>query len=75
MSDTRNRQRLSLNRDVRQGPVVEERLHKVLANAGLGSRRLLEERIGAGEGDDLDPGLAQQGVGVRIAIIGVDHAG
>jgi 23S rRNA pseudouridine2605 synthase len=49
MSDTRNRQRLSLNRDARQGPVVEERLHKVLANAGLGSRRLLEERIGAGE--------------------------
>ena len=30
MSDTRNRQRLSLNRDVRQGPVVEERLPKVL---------------------------------------------
>ena len=31
------------------GPLVEERLHKVLANAGLGSRRLLEERIQAGE--------------------------
>ncbi|WP_300618964.1 pseudouridine synthase [Dokdonella sp.] len=28
---------------------VEERLHKVLANAGLGSRRLLEQRIDAGE--------------------------
>jgi 23S rRNA pseudouridine2605 synthase len=28
---------------------MEERLHKVLANAGLGSRRLLEERIGNGE--------------------------
>jgi 23S rRNA pseudouridine2605 synthase len=28
---------------------LEERLHKVLANAGLGSRRMLEERIGAGE--------------------------
>ncbi len=28
---------------------IEERLHKVLANAGLGSRRMLEERIGAGE--------------------------
>ncbi|MGH8213800.1 MAG: pseudouridine synthase [Rhodanobacteraceae bacterium] len=28
---------------------LEERLHKVLANAGLGSRRLLEERIGNGE--------------------------
>jgi 23S rRNA pseudouridine2605 synthase len=32
-----------------EGPLVEERLHKVLANAGLGSRRLLEERIQAGE--------------------------
>ncbi|MBO9663973.1 23S rRNA pseudouridine(2605) synthase RluB [Dokdonella sp.] len=29
--------------------VVEERLHKVLANAGLGSRRLLEQRIEAGQ--------------------------
>jgi 23S rRNA pseudouridine2605 synthase len=29
--------------------VVEERLHKVLANAGLGSRRLLEQRIQNGE--------------------------
>jgi 23S rRNA pseudouridine2605 synthase len=28
---------------------LEERLHKVLANAGLGSRRMLEERIAAGE--------------------------
>jgi 23S rRNA pseudouridine2605 synthase len=28
---------------------LEERLHKVLANAGLGSRRLLEQRIDAGE--------------------------
>ncbi|MEO8670849.1 MAG: 23S rRNA pseudouridine(2605) synthase RluB [Tahibacter sp.] len=30
-------------------PAVEERLHKVLANAGLGSRRLLEQRIQTGE--------------------------
>ncbi|MEO5622194.1 MAG: 23S rRNA pseudouridine(2605) synthase RluB [Dokdonella sp.] len=30
-------------------PMVEERLHKVLANAGLGSRRMLEARIEAGE--------------------------
>ena len=30
-------------------PAVEERLHKVLANAGLGSRRMLEARIEAGE--------------------------
>ncbi|MGH8124750.1 MAG: pseudouridine synthase [Rhodanobacteraceae bacterium] len=28
---------------------LEERLHKVLANAGLGSRRLLEQRIAEGE--------------------------
>jgi 23S rRNA pseudouridine2605 synthase len=31
------------------GTVLEERLHKVLANAGLGSRRMLEQRIQAGE--------------------------
>ena len=30
-------------------PPIEERLHKVLANAGLGSRRMLEQRIQAGE--------------------------
>lgn len=30
-------------------PAVEERLHKVLANAGLGSRRMLEQRIENGE--------------------------
>ena len=30
-------------------PQIEERLHKVLANAGLGSRRMLEQRIQAGE--------------------------
>lgn len=31
------------------GEALEERLHKVLANAGLGSRRMLEQRIAAGE--------------------------
>ncbi|HEX6832031.1 MAG TPA: pseudouridine synthase [Rudaea sp.] len=31
------------------GPAVEERLHKVLANAGLGSRRILEQRIQDGD--------------------------
>ncbi|MBS0589495.1 MAG: rRNA pseudouridine synthase, partial [Proteobacteria bacterium] len=30
-------------------PVFEDRLHKVLANAGLGSRRMLEQRIQGGE--------------------------
>ncbi|MBS0557216.1 MAG: rRNA pseudouridine synthase [Proteobacteria bacterium] len=40
---------LSLKRPQSDGPILEERLHKVLANAGLGSRRLLEERIQAGE--------------------------
>jgi 23S rRNA pseudouridine2605 synthase len=40
---------LTLKRPQSDGPVVEERLHKVLANAGLGSRRLLEQRIESGE--------------------------
>jgi len=40
---------LTLKRPQTEGPVVEERLHKVLANAGLGSRRLLEQRIQGGE--------------------------
>ncbi|MBN8887958.1 MAG: rRNA pseudouridine synthase [Rudaea sp.] len=30
-------------------PIFEDRLHKVLANAGLGSRRMLEQRIQSGE--------------------------
>ncbi|MBB3227076.1 23S rRNA pseudouridine2605 synthase [Luteibacter sp. Sphag1AF] len=42
---------LTLKRDTRadDGVQLEERLHKVLANAGLGSRRMLEQRIQAGE--------------------------
>lgn len=40
---------LTLNRDQADAPALEERLHKVLATAGLGSRRMLEERIEAGE--------------------------
>ena len=40
---------LSLKRNVGDAPTLDERLHKVLANAGLGSRRLLEQRIEAGE--------------------------
>jgi len=42
---------LTLKRPARPDnePSLEERLHKVLANAGLGSRRMLEQRIQAGE--------------------------
>lgn len=42
---------LSLKRATPQdvAPELEERLHKVLANAGLGSRRMLEQRIQSGE--------------------------
>ncbi len=40
---------LSLKRSHGDVPAVEERLHKVLANAGLGSRRMLEQRIETGE--------------------------
>ena len=44
-----DKKRLSLNRDADDGaPKLEERLHKVLAQAGLGSRRALEERIAQG---------------------------
>ena len=50
MSDTPSKKVLSLkdkNSDD-SAPKIEERLHKVLAQAGLGSRRALEERIGQG---------------------------
>src|SRR5262249_34854499 len=40
---------LTLKRSTPPTDTIEERLQKVLANAGLGSRRLLEERIDAGE--------------------------
>jgi 23S rRNA pseudouridine2605 synthase len=43
---------LSLKREAptdATGALLEERLHKVLANAGLGSRRMLEQRIQSGE--------------------------
>jgi 23S rRNA pseudouridine2605 synthase len=46
------------------GDMLEERLHKVLANAGLGSRRMLEERIGAGE-IMVNGSAAQTGSSVR----------
>jgi len=40
---------LKLKRPAVPASTTEERLQKVLANAGLGSRRLLEQRIEAGE--------------------------
>jgi 23S rRNA pseudouridine2605 synthase len=46
-----SRSRLSLRKDTAAddtGTRLEERLHKVLAQAGLGSRRMLEERIAHG---------------------------
>jgi 23S rRNA pseudouridine2605 synthase len=47
---TATRSILSLKRgSAGDTPTLDERLHKVLANAGLGSRRLLEQRIEAGE--------------------------
>jgi 23S rRNA pseudouridine2605 synthase len=43
------RKPLSLKREALPHAGIEERLQKVLANAGLGSRRALDERIAAGE--------------------------
>jgi 23S rRNA pseudouridine2605 synthase len=48
MTET-TRKPLSLKRDTLPHAGIEERLQKVLANAGLGSRRALDERIAAGE--------------------------
>ena len=45
-------------------PPIEERLHKVLANAGLGSRRMLEQRIQSGE-VELNGSPAEIGHSVR----------
>ena len=56
---------LSLKRSQNVGPAVEDRLHKVLANAGLGSRRMLEERIQAGE-VRVNGAVAQLGSSVKV---------
>jgi 23S rRNA pseudouridine2605 synthase len=49
MSKTPSKKVLSLKDKTRtRAPRIEERLHKVLAQAGLGSRRALEERIAQG---------------------------
>ena len=58
---------LSLKREPRietNGPTLEERLHKVLANAGLGSRRMLEQRIQSGE-VELNGAPAEIGMSVK----------
>ncbi|WP_449425721.1 pseudouridine synthase [Rhodanobacter lindaniclasticus] len=55
---------LTLKRDTRAATTaLQERLHKVLANAGLGSRRMLEQRIQAG-GIELN-GSAEIGMSVK----------
>ncbi|MEP7042124.1 MAG: pseudouridine synthase [Dokdonella sp.] len=49
MTTARSILKLKRSAEADNAPAVEERLHKVLANAGLGSRRMLEQRIEAGE--------------------------
>ncbi|QCO67857.1 rRNA pseudouridine synthase [Luteimonas yindakuii] len=67
--------KLSLKRDTDTAPAVrlEERLHKVLAQAGLGSRRALEQRIAEGmvkvNGEPAQTGMSV-GSGDRIEIDG-----
>ncbi|HJR11860.1 MAG TPA: pseudouridine synthase [Rhodanobacteraceae bacterium] len=65
MSST-SRSLLTLKRPAAQehGGVLEERLHKVLANAGLGSRRMLEQRIAGGE-INVNGAAAETGSSVR----------
>jgi 23S rRNA pseudouridine2605 synthase len=51
---------------------LEERLHKVLANAGLGSRRMLEQRIQAG---DVEVNGKAAGIGASVRAgdrVGID---
>ncbi|RBE72297.1 hypothetical protein BRN01_15655, partial [Xanthomonas oryzae pv. oryzae] len=68
MSDTPRKlslNKLSLKRDsAPEAPKLEERLHKVLAQAGLGSRRALEQRIADGL-IKVNGTVAQTGMSVR----------
>jgi len=66
--------KLSLNRTAAgEAPRLEERLHKVLAQAGLGSRRALEARIAEGlvkvNGETAQTGMSIKG-GDRIELDG-----
>ena len=74
MSIDTPRKTLSLKRETDPAQTaIEERLHKVLAQAGLGSRRALEERIGRGEvrvnGEVADIGRVIRG-GDRVELDG-----
>ncbi|MBS3960123.1 MAG: pseudouridine synthase [Xanthomonadaceae bacterium] len=74
MTNDTPRKTLSLKREAHPAvPAIEERLHKVLAQAGLGSRRALEERIGRGEirvnGEAADIGRSIRG-GDRVELDG-----
>ena len=77
MTDTKGR-KLTLKRgeagaDAPRAPRMEERLHKVLAQAGLGSRRALEQRIADGlvkvNGDVAQVGMSI-GSGDRVELDG-----
>lgn len=66
-SEPGNGRKLSLKRGetaVDAAPKLEERLHKVLAQAGLGSRRALEQRIAEGM-VKVNGEIAQTGMSVR----------
>jgi 23S rRNA pseudouridine2605 synthase len=72
----KQRRPLTLKRDsdaAAEAPRLEERLHKVLAQAGLGSRRALEQRIADGlvkvNGEVAQVGMSVKG-GDRIEIDG-----
>src|SRR5262249_22204397 len=49
--------------------VADERAGHAVAAAAAAAE------FGADDGDDLDAGLAQQGIGTGVAVVGEDHAG